>query len=189
MITRISCFLLLLLCASACCREKDLHLSPAMAAWLPYTQGQQLTFTGPNGKKLEFTATLASFNQQGSDKACGAFAIETRQVQLRPMQDPDFVVQATLSHEVLVGLRVFRGNPPGGSLEILYNTVSEYLVSDPWRDRLLQELPLNGKTYHKVLYAYGSSGAGDLSFAEMYYARDKGLVGFKLFSGEQYFLD
>ncbi|MGV3639680.1 MAG: hypothetical protein ACO1NZ_04115 [Adhaeribacter sp.] len=188
MITRILLFLLLL-GASACCREKDLHLAPSLSAWLPYSEGQQLTFTGPDGKKLAFEASLTYFNQQGSDKACGTYAIETRQVQLTSVQDPDFVVQVTLSHEVLVGIQVFRRQPPGGALDILYNTVSEHLVSDPWRDRLLQEVSLNGKTYTKVLYAFGVSGAGDLSFAEAYYGRDAGLVSFRLFNGEQYFLD
>lgn len=186
--TRILLFLLLL-GASACCREKDLRLSPSLPAWLPYSDGQQLTFTGPGGKKLTFVAALSSFNQQGSDKACGTYAIETRQVQLRAVQDPGFVVQVTLSHEVLVGIKVFRSQPPGGNLDILYNSVSGHLVSDPWRDKLLEEVRLNGNTYTQVLDVFGFPNAGDLSFSEAYYAREAGLISFSLFNGEQYFLD
>lgn len=189
MLTRIFYFLVLLLTFSACCREKDLHLAPSLSAWLPYTEGQQISFAGPDGKKLVFEAFLSHFNQEGNDKACGAYAIETRQVQLKSLHDPAFLVQVRLSHEVLVGLQVLRSEPAGRSLDILFNTVSGHLVSDPWRDKYLEQVQLNGQDYQQVLQVYGMPGAGDLSFAEAYYGRDKGLIGFRLFNGEQYFLE
>lgn len=189
MLTRIFCCLLLLFTTWSCCREKNLHLSPALSAWLPYAEGQEVSFVGPGGKKLIFVASLSHFNQEGSDKACGTYAIETRQVQLKAKPDPSFSLQVTLSHEVLVGIQVLRSDPPGRALDILFNTVSEHLVSDPWRDKYLEQVTLNGNTYHRVLYVYGSPGAGDLSFAETYYGRDAGLIGFRLFNGEQYFLE
>jgi hypothetical protein len=180
-------FLILVLTLTGCCQEKDLPLSPALAPWIPYVHQQEVTFQNAAGQKLVFQAELFHFNQEGSDKVCGSYDIETRQVALTSRDDPGFQVQVTLSHEILVGIKVLRTDPAGLALDIRYNTLSEHLISDPWRDKYFREISLNGKTYHQVLLAYGTTGAGPLSFSEIYYARDAGLVGFKLFSGETFF--
>lgn len=187
--TRTLYLLMLLVAATGCCRDKDLSLSPAMEAWLPYAAGQQLTFAGPSGPKLVFMAELAYFNQEGTDKVCGSYDIETRQVTLTAQDDPHFKIELTLSHEILVGIKVRQANPPGQSLDILFNTISEHYISDPWRDKFYPQISLNGKTYHQVFHAYGNPGAGPLSFAEIYYGKQAGLIGFKLFSGDTYFLE
>lgn len=189
MLTRILYFLILLFAATGCCQDKDLPLSAALAPWIPYSPRQELVFSSSSGQKLVFVADLSHFNQEGSDKVCGSYDIETRQVHLTAQHDPDFKVQVTLSHEILVGIKVLRANPPGSGLDILFNTISEHYVSDPWRDRFYQQMSLNGKTYHHVLHAFGGTDAGPLSFSEIYYGRDTGLIGFQLFSGEAYFLE
>jgi hypothetical protein len=86
-----------------------------------------------------------------------------------------------------VGIKIWRDDPAGRNLAFLFNTISEQYISDPWRDHFLQEATLNGKTYTKVLYAFGFPNAGPLSFAEIYYGREVGLIGFKLFNGETYY--
>jgi hypothetical protein len=187
MLTRMFALLILLMTVTGCCQEKDLPLSPALASWIPYVHQQEVTFQNAAGQKLVFLPELSHFNQEGSDKVCGSYDIETRQVTLSARDDPGFQVQVTLSHEILVGIKVLRTNPSGLGLDIRYNTLSEHLISDPWRDKYFQEISLNGKTYYQVLLAYGTTGAGPLSFSEIYYGKDAGLIGFKLFSGETYF--
>jgi hypothetical protein len=189
MLTRFLLVLILLITASGCCRDQDLPLSPALAAWIPYQSGQQITFRSSAGHHLVFAADLSRFNQEGSDKVCGAYDIETRQVNLTSPDDPALKVQITISHQILVGIRILRNHPPGREMDILFNTISENYVSDPYRDKFLKEATLNGKTYRDVLHAYSNPGAGPLSFTDLYYGKELGLVGFTLVTGETYSLE
>ena len=187
--TRLLYCLMLILTAIGCCRDQDLPLNPSMTAWIPYAPGQEVTFVNESGHKMVFLAGLSHFNQEGSDKVCGTYDIETRQVNLTSRDEPGFKVQITISHEVLVGIKVYRDTPAGRSLEILFNTISGGYISDPYRDQFLPSASLNGRTYPKVLNAFGNTGAGPLSFQEIYYGREAGLIGFKLFTGETYFVE
>jgi hypothetical protein len=186
--SRILYFLMLVLMGSGCCRQQDLQLSPALQAWAPYADQQELTFTSATGPDLVFVAGVSQFNTAATDKVCGDYAVENRQVDLAARDHPSFKIQVTLSHQILFKIKAMQVLPPSLGLEKQFNTLSERYVTDDFLDKYFEQLELNGRTYSKVLWAYGSPGAGPLSPAEIYYARDKGLVGFKLFSGESYFL-
>jgi hypothetical protein len=187
--TRLLYCLMLILTATGCCRNQDLPLNPTLTSWIPYASGQEITFVNEGGHKLVFHAGLSHFNQEGSDKVCGSYDIETRQVNLTSRDEPGFKVQVTISHEILVGIKVLRTDPAALGLDILYNTISGDYISNPYRDRFLPEATLNGKTYPQVLSAFGTPAAGPLSFDEIYYGREAGLIGFKLFTGETYFVE
>ena len=188
MLPRICFSLFFLLILNACCREQDLALSPALTAWAPYAGQQELTFTSLAGDTLVFVADLSHFNQSGSDKACGAYEIETMQVNLKATEDPSLLIQVALSHEILVRIKVLRQDPPAQGLDITFNTISELYISDAWRDRFYKSVELNGRTYRDVLHAYGWPEAGAIPISEIYYGREVGLIGFRLFSGDAYFL-
>jgi hypothetical protein len=188
MLSRFCFCLLFLFILNGCCQEKDLLLSPALPAWAPYAGQQELTFANPGGDTLVLVADLSHFNQSGSDKLCGSYEIETLQVNLRAKEDPSFKVQVTLSHEILVRIKLLREEPPAQGLDITFNTISELYISDAWRDKFFKEIALNGKTYRNVLHAFGRPVAGDLSISEIYYGKEVGLIGFRLFSGDAYFL-
>jgi hypothetical protein len=188
MLPRICICLFFLIILNACCREKDLLLSPALSAWAPYAGQQELTFASPAGDTLVFVADLSHFNQSGSDKVCGAYEVETLQVNLRARQDPSLMVQVSLSHEILVRIKVLRQDPPAQGMDITFNTISELYISDAWRDSFHKSLALNGKAYRNVLHAYGWPEAGLIPVSEIYYGPEVGLIGFRLFSGDAYFL-
>jgi hypothetical protein len=188
MLPRISLFLSIILILGSCCREKDLALSPALMAWAPYSGQQELTFMSPTGNKRTFVAGKAHFQQVGSDKACGSYAVETFQVKLRSVEDPGLTFQVTLSHEIVVRIKQLHTDSPVAGLAIDFNTISEHYISDPWRDRFYKKLVLNGKDYSNVLHAYGSGVAAGLFYREIYYGKGVGLIGFTLYSGESYFI-
>lgn len=188
MLSRLCFCLLLLFFFCGCCRQKDLLLSPDLRPWAPYAPQQELTFVNAAGEKLHFTAQLHHFNKDASDKLCGDYAVETLQVDLRSKEDPAFKVQVTLSHEILVGVRLLRSDTPAQGLNITFNIISQQYISDPWRDKFFLEKAVNGQHYRQVLQAFSFHVTDHFYFSEIYYAREAGLVGFKLFSGDTYFL-
>ena len=181
-------FLLFLFIGSGCCKQDDLALQPSILAWMPYQSQQKVTFKNESNDSLTFMASVRHYNQQGTDKVCGAYAVKTRELILKLEKDTAFQVQVVLSHEAVVSIKVFNTEVPGNNLFVQFNSISEQFISDPWRDRYGKEQEVNGKIYPQVLHVYGNQIGGILSFADLLYARDKGLIGFKLFDGGWYFL-
>ena len=176
------------LLGSSCCRQSDLTIQPALASWQPYTSPEKLVFTNETGTDtLRFTTSLRQFNQPAHDKVCGTYAVETREAILKLMADTSFQVRVLISHEAVLSIQVTNKQPVGSNLYIQYNGVSDQFISDPWRDRLKAEETINNVSYPQLLHVYGDQIPGRLSFSDLLYAKNKGVVGFKLFEGGWYY--
>ena len=188
MLTKHLSFFLIILITSGCCKQDDLVLPPSIAAWMPYSSQQKLYFKNETGDSLSFLASVRHYNQQATDKVCGAYNVETRETILELEKDTDFRVQVVLSHEAVVSIKVYNNAVPGSNLLVQFNSISEQFISDPWRDRYEKDQYVNGKNHPQVLRVYGNQIGGILSFSDLLYARNKGLIGFKLFGGDWYYL-
>jgi len=181
-------FLFLIFVGSGCCGQDDLALQPSILAWMPYQSPQKLIFKNETGDSLTFITSVRHYNQQTTDKVCGAYNVETRETMLKLETDTAFQVQVVLSHEALLTIKPFHKEVPGSNLLVQFNCISEQFISDPWRDRYEKEQNVNGKIYPQVLHVYGNQVGGVLSFADLIYSRNEGLIGFKLFDSGWYFL-
>ena len=189
--TQFNYFTLLFLCllGSSCCRQADLTIQPALAAWQPYTGSEKLIFTNETGSDtISFTTSVRQFNQQAHDKVCGAYNVETEEAKLKFTADTSFQVRTQISHEAVLSIQVTNKQPAGSNLYVQYNGISDQFISDSWRDRLKTGETVNGVIYPQLLHVYGNQISGILSFSDLLYAKNKGLVGFKLFDGDWYFL-
>jgi hypothetical protein len=189
---RITCCLAAILIGSffltSCCSDTDLKIINPLRAWIPYKSQQELKFKSEFGDTIIFNAVTREYNQQATDKACGAYDIQTIQTSLSTPSDSTFSTLITISHEVVFGIKVYSLNTKANNLDIKFNTVSELFISEDFRDKYLQELPVNGKTYQQVLHVYGNRMPGNLFFADILYAKNIGLVGFKTFDEKWYVL-
>jgi len=181
-------FLFFILIGSGCCEQEDLKLQPSLTAWMPYESPQKLIFRNETGDSLTFLSSVRHYNQQASDKVCGTYNIETRETILKLETDTTFQVQVVLSHEAVLNIKAYNKEIPGKNLFIQFNGVSEQFISDPWRDRYEKDQDINGRIYPQVLHVYGEQIGGVLSFADLLYARNEGLIGFKALNGAWYFL-
>lgn len=177
------CFLLF-----SCCNDADLKLKSPIKAWIPYRAVQEIKFKSPAGDTITFKATTQELNEKGNDKACGTYDIQTIQTALTSSSDPSVRTIISISHEVVVGIKVINQVTKDTNLDIKFNTVSGLFISDDFRDKYLPELQLDGKTYQEVLHVYGNQVPGNLDFADILYAKNIGLIGFKTFDDKWYFL-
>jgi len=181
-------FILIIFISTNCCRQNDLNLNQSTTAWMPYKATKELFFTNETGDTIIFTFANRHYNQQATDKVCGAYNIETQETVLKMETDTAFQVHIVASHEAVLSIKVFNRQVPGNNLLVQFNCISGQFISDPWRDRYEEEQNVNGNIYPQVLHVYGNQIGGVLSFADLLYARNDGLIGFKLFDGGWYFL-
>ena len=172
----------------SCCRQSDLELKNYIKAWDPYSPNQEITFANTTGKTLTFKVTQRHYKQSGEDKVCGSYKIEAIETTLTPVLDSNFKIQITLSHEVLLSIKAFKISPAATNLNIQFNTIAERFVTIDYRDLFLKSVELNGKIHQNTLRVFGDQASHNLAFAEMYYAKEKGLVAFKTYTGEWYYL-
>lgn len=172
----------------SCCQQDNLPLTRNLITWSPYDKHQEITYTNQAGQSLTFKTITRHYEQSGEDKVCGTYNIETYEATLVPLSDPNFNIQIVLSHEVLVNIKAFITNPAATNLDIQFNAVSKQYVSDDWRDLYLKSVDLNGKNHQTVLRFFGIPVNHPLAFKEVYYAKDEGLVAFKTYAGDWYYL-
>ncbi|WP_146904012.1 hypothetical protein [Adhaeribacter aerolatus] len=177
------CFLLF-----SCCDDADLKLKLPIMAWLPYSAEQEIKFKSQAGDTISFLATTQEFNEKGNDKACGTYNIQTIQTTLTSPSDSTVKTVISVSHEVVVGIKVYNPVNQRSNLNIKFNTVSELFISDDFRDKYFLEAQMDGKTYQQVLHVYGDRRTGNLLFADILYAKNIGLIGFKTFDDKWYYL-
>lgn len=189
MLTRYTLIFFLIFLFTNCCGNNDLKLVALVKNWDSYTNQQVLWFRNEAGQIISFKASSRQYHQQGTDKVCGAYHIETQETILQSQSHTALQVQIILSHEALVSVKVLQNNQANINLQIQFNSISEQYVSDPWRDVYLKEVLFNGHTYRDVLHAFGNPNGNDLAFSEIYYAKGTGLIGFKLFSGDWFYLE
>ena len=175
--TRILWFMSLLLWG--CCQESDQLLDPNIRKWAPYENKEELTFINENQDTVVFKVSQYTFMLTGYDKVCGNYNIETLQTKLINQTDTAFQLRVELSQQVLVTLESFYQQPPTKNVSALFNSISEQYISNDWRDQYIKEINLNGKMYGNVLHIYGNAIPNPVSFTEIYYAPDVGLVAFR----------
>ena len=177
------CFLLF-----SCCDDADLKLKSPIRDWLPYSAQQEIKFISQAGDTITFIANTQELNEKGNDKACGTYNIQTIQTTLTSPSEATVKTIISISHEVVVEIKVFNPANQTTNLNIKFNTVSELFISEDFRDKYFPELELNGKTYQQVLHGYGNRFTGNLYFADILYAKNIGLIGFKTFDDKWYSL-
>lgn len=181
-------FLFLFLFLAGCCGKNDLHLaSDLKPAWIPYQPHQNLTFIGEKGDTLNFLTEVRTYYQENTDQVCGPYHIQTEEVTFITPMDPDLRLVVSLSHEIVLNLKAFRTDSKVTGLEAKFNTVSDLYISHDWRDDYAEEKNINGQNFFRVLQVFGNPTPGALSFSEILYAQDKGLVGIKTFAGGWYY--
>jgi len=155
---------------------------------MPYQAQEKLIFKNETGDSITFNSSVRHYNQQTTDKVCGAYDVETRELILKLEADTAFQVHIVVSHEAVLSIKVFNKETLASNLLVQFNCMSEQFISNPWRDRYEKEQNENGKIYPQVLHIYGDQIGGVLSFADLLYAQNQGLIGFKAFDGGWFFL-
>ena len=181
-------FLLLFFISSSCCEQVDLKLQPATTACIPNSPQQKVIFRNETNDSVIFISSAKHYYQQATDKVCGTYDIETQETILKLQTDTAFQVKVVVSHEAVLSIKAFNKEVPGSNLDVQFNCISEQFISNPWRDRYETAQNINGKTYPQLLHVYGNQIGGVLSFADLLYAKNQGLIGFKVFGGGWYFL-
>lgn len=184
---RFFAFLLASLIMVGCCEDTDLNLDPTLTkSWLPYQPQQNILFRGESGDTISFIATVRRFNQQSSDQACGTYSVQTEEATLASPSDPSLRLHFSVSHQMVLNLKVLYLNPDKIILEAKFNTVSEEYITHAWRDTFFKNYQNNGKKYHHVLQVYANPFPGILAISEIWYAKEVGLISFKTLAGGWY---
>ncbi len=179
---------LLILLISGCCSNNDLKLNSLMPGWAPYQADQIITFQNQNQDSIIFKVSKLYRQETAQDKVCGDYQIETEETILTNQSDTGFQFHVVLTQEVLVKLNSYYQQPPAKNVEAMFNSVSELYITNDWRDQYLKEITLNGKIYKNVLHIYGNNVPNAISFIEIYYSRDVGLVAFNISAGGWFYL-
>lgn len=154
-----------------------------IAAWAPYQDKQRITFHNERQDSVVFNVRRRQRTEIGYDQVCGSYDIETAESILINQADTAFQFKITLTQEVLVKLDSYYQPPPAPNVTAMFNSVSEKYVSFDWRDRYLPTVTLNGQLYQHVLHIYGNHVPNALTFREIYYAKEQGLVAFSNAAG------
>ena len=172
----------------SCCDEADLKILSPTRAWNNYQGQQEFKFRSESGDTISFNAVTQEYNEKATDNACGNYDVQTIQTTLISPSDPKLKTIVSVSHQVVVNIKAINTENQNLNLNIKFNTVSELFISDDWRDKFLNEVPVNGKKYNQVLHVYGLQVPGDLAFADFLYAKGFGLIGFKTFDNKWFYL-
>ena len=174
---------LLLSGLAACCPDVDQKLNNQITAWAPYQENQVVSFQNERQDSVVFRARRRQHTEIGYEQVCGSYDIETAETILVHQADTAFQFKIALTQEVLVKLDSYYRQPPAPNVAAMFNSVAEKYVSFDWRDRYLSEITLNGQLYRNVLHIYGNNVPNALSFGEIYYAKEQGLVAFSNAAG------
>ncbi|MDQ3291044.1 MAG: hypothetical protein M3Q05_07110 [Bacteroidota bacterium] len=156
-------------------------------AWGPYQPGQEIIFRNGNQDSITFKVRKLNRQEVGHDKVCGDYQIETQEAILINQADTAFQFNVVLTQEVLLKINSYYRQPPAKNVEAMFNSVSELYVTNDWRDQYLKEIILDGKVYKNVLHVYGNNVPNSISFIEIYYSREVGLVAFNITAGGWYY--
>ncbi|PSR52878.1 hypothetical protein AHMF7605_04730 [Adhaeribacter arboris] len=173
---------------SSCCSNESLKLDAQISSWAPYQANQQIRFQNENQDSLSFRIRKIHRQETGQDKVCGDYQIETVETILTNQADTSFQFNVVLTQGVLVKLNSYYRQPPAKNVEALFNSVSELYITNDWRDQYLKEITLNGKVYKNVLHIYGNNVPNQVSFIEIYYSQNMGLVAFNNTAGGWFYL-
>ena len=173
---------------AACCGNNDLVIHSGLAdTWLPYKDNQTIDFLGEKKDTITFTTARRSYLQEGSDKACGDYQVQTEEIILTSVTDPNFKVAVSISHEIVLNINAYTIKPSVTGLEAKFNLISEEYITHAWRDTFQKEIVINGETYPQLIRIYGNQIGSNLAIYEILYSPNKGLIGFRTFAGGQYF--
>ncbi|QMU28537.1 hypothetical protein [Adhaeribacter radiodurans] len=179
---------LLVMLLSACCSNNDLNLNETIKAWAPYQLNQEVTFKNENQDSITFKVRKLNRREVGHDKVCGDYQIESAESILINQADTAFQLNIILTQEVLVKINSYYKQPPAKNVDAMFNSVSKLYITNDWRDQYLIEITLNGITYKNVLHIYGNNVPNPISFSEIYYSREVGLVAFNISAGGWFYL-
>jgi hypothetical protein len=174
-------FLIFCFAFSSCCSEADLTIQTPLRAWIPYQKPQRIKFTSATGDTLTFLVKTTEYKQTAHDKACGTYTIQTLETTLTLASDSAVKALVSVSHEVVVNIKVNAPEKTSPVINAKFNTVSGLFISDDFRDKYLLNFSFNGQNYPEVLHVYGVPTPGSLYFADLLYAKNVGLIGFKTF--------
>lgn len=163
---------------AACCPDSDQKLDGKIGTWAPYGENQEIIFHNENQDSIRFKVKRIQRTETGYDRVCGSYDIETAEAILINEADTAFQFKISLTQEVLVKLDSYYRQPPAKNVSAMFNSISEHYVSFDWRDRYYKDIIINGKAYKEVLHIYGNTVPNTISFVEIYYAKNIGLIAF-----------
>jgi hypothetical protein len=176
---------------SDCCDGvDDITILEETKAWIPYSNGQQQTFTSDKQETITLKAEVLQADFEGNRGKSGCdYKIERKILKLTNSSSGVLVMQfAFQSRNIYIGKKQI-----GSESEAIFDVTdynSQITGKNNFRYEFLPEVMLNGQKYTNVIHYFpGAIQIPDTEnyFKEYYFVNDRGLVAFKLSDNPDFF--
>lgn len=177
---------------SGCCDGvDDVTILEETRGWVPYSNGQQQTFTNDKQETITLKAEVqqADFEQSNSKSTCD-YKVERQILKLTKLPTEVLVTQfAIQSRNIYIGKKEI-GSESEAIFDVTDYNNSRIIGMNELRYEFLPEITLNGQKYTNVIHYFPGPGQiadAENYFKEYYFVKDRGLVAFKIPDNPSFF--
>jgi len=192
--TKLLAILSIIFLATSCRKKDDVELwkiPPNVRQLLPYTEGQKITFSSPQGGSLQTTIKLSS--EVTSERISNGVRYKVEILNYKMMIGSQPLVEGSIGSVYVIFLSIWSpldNYQRGGGFDVLTDDKEAKLLCNTGRQTCLPTVTLNGKTFNNVILVSGGTvnGIGD-HLTKAWYTAEKGLLGFAYNNGITYVRD
>lgn len=183
--------IIILLHFFGCKKKEDVELRkiPANVRQLvPYTEGQRIMFSSPQGGSLQTTVRLAS--EVTSERIENGVRYKVEILNYKMMMGSQPLVEGSIGNLPVVFLNIWSpldNYQRGGGFDVLTDDIEAKFLCNTGRQTCTPYITLNGKTFNNVTLVSGGTvnGIGD-HLTKAWYTVDQGLIAFAYNTGVTY---